>query len=90
MGEWVENEATYQFEIALEKIEELTEVNNKLRKRIFELESKTSSDTIIPNDTGRAADIFKAADKAMNKYTNNFLGKEFPRAKSKQTKRKSI
>ena len=86
MGE----EATYQFEIALEKIEELTKINNKLRKHIFELESKTSLATIIPDDTGRAAEIFKAADKAMNKYTNNFLGKEFPRAKSKQTKRKSV
>ena len=86
MGE----EATYQFEIALDKIEKLTKINNTLRKRIFELESKTSTVTIMPDDTGRAADIFKAADKAMNKYTNNFLGKEFPRAKSKQTKRKSV
>ena len=86
MGE----ETTYQFEIALEKIEKLTEVNNRLRKRIFELESKSSTVTISPDNTGRAEDIFRAADKAMNNYTNNFLGKEFPRAKPKQTKRKSI
>ena len=86
----MENEATYQFEIALEKIEELTEVNDKLRKRIFELESKTSSVIIKPKAPSRAEKIFKEADKAMNKYTNNFLGKEFPRAKSKQTKRKSV
>ena len=31
MGE----EATYQFEIALDKIEKLTKINNTLRKRIF-------------------------------------------------------
>ena len=89
MGEWEEKEATYQFEIALEKIEELTEVNDKLRKRIFELESKTSSVIIKPKAPSRAEKIFKEADKAMKKYTNN-LRKEFPRAKPKQTKRKSI
>ena len=88
MGE----EATYQFEVALEKIEELTQVNNKLRKRIFELETKSSAITIEPDNLyiGRAKRIFKAADEAMKKYTNNFLGKEFPHAKSKQAKRKSV
>jgi len=88
MGE----EATYQFEVALEKIEELTQVNNKLRKRIFELETKSSTITIEPDNLyiGRAKSIFKAADEAMKNYTNNFLGKEFPHAKSKQTKRKSV
>ena len=86
MGE----ETTYQFEIALEKIEKLTEANNRLRKRIFELENKTSTVTITQNNAVRAEDIFRAADKAMNNYTNNFLGKEFPRAKPKQTKSKSI
>ena len=85
MGE----EATYQFEIALEKIEELTKINNKLRKHIFELESNTSTVIIKSDSRNRTEAIFREADKAMKKYTNN-LRKEFPRAKPKQTKRKSI
>jgi len=85
----VGEEATYQFEIALDKIEELTEQNNKLQKRIFELQNKSSEITIEPNSKDRSEIIFKEADAAMKKY-KNYLRREFPSAKSKQAKRKPV
>ena len=85
MGE----EATYQFEIALDKIEELTEQNNKLQKRIFELQNKSSEITIEPNSKDRSEIIFKEADAAMKRFTNK-LRKELSNAKSKQGQGKPV
>ena len=82
-------ETTYQFEIALDKIEELTEQNNKLQKRIFELQNKSSEIKIAPDTSHRSKLVFKEAEDAMKRY-KDYLRKEFPNAKSKQAKRKSI
>ena len=82
-------ETTYQFEIALDKIEELTEQNNKLQKRIFELQNQSSEVKIAPDTSHRSKLVFKEAEDAMKRY-KDYLRKEFPSAKPKQTKRKSI
>ena len=80
------------FEIALEKINTLTEHNNDLLSRVEELESKLrdvkleSNHVIIEPITEevRFKNIANEADKAMKKY-KQYLKREFKNAKSKQS-----
>ena len=84
---------TYQqfnFQIALDKIETLTQHNNELLDRVDKLEDelrennkKLGNHTIEYND--RFNDLSKDAENAMNRY-KKYLKKEFPNAKSKQSK----
>ena len=88
------------FEKALETIQTLSDQNEELMDKIQELENKVSSlatdkikiDPInkveIKNDD-RLNEISKGAEKAMKRY-KQFLKKEFPNAKSKQTERQSV
>ena len=77
------------FEIALEKINTLTDQNHELMNRIEQLESeiiKRNEIKIKPITTeSRFEHITDDADAAMKRY-QQFLRKEFPNAKSKQSK----
>ena len=89
-----EESLTQNFEIALEKIESLTEDNNHLMNEISKLKSEIAKaqEVSISSYSGedrRFKNIMSGADKAMERY-KTFLKKEFPNAKSKQTKRKSV
>ena len=89
-----EESLTQNFEIALEKIESLTEDNNYLMNEISKLKSEIAkaqevSISSYNGDDIRFKNIMSGADKAMDRY-KTFLKKEFPNAKSKQTKRKSV
>ena len=89
-----EESLTQNFEIALEKIKSLTEDNNYLMNEISKLKSEIAKaqEVSISSYSGedrRFKNIMSGADKAMERY-KTFLKKEFPNAKSKQTKRKSV
>ena len=83
---------TLNFEIALEKINTLTEHNNNLLNRVEELETQLrdikseSSNIIIKPITqeNRFNNIASEADAAMKRY-KQYLKKEFKDAKSKQS-----
>ena len=81
------------FEIALEKINMLTDQNHELMNQVEELKERIrkKNELVIEPVTreSRFKDITSGADKAMERY-KQFLKKEFPNAKSKQTKRQSI
>jgi len=81
------------FEIALEKITTLSDQNHELMNRIEELESqiaKSKEVRIRPMTAEiRFENITDGADAAMERY-KQFLKKEFPHAKSKQSKRQSV
>ena len=93
-----EEVGTYQqfnFEIALEKIETLTEHNNELLDTIDRLEEqlknnnlKTTHSLREPKDS-RVENIAEEADAAMIRFTAK-LRKELTNAKSKQSKRKPV
>ena len=76
------------FEIALEKINTLTDQNHELMNKIEQLEfeiAKKNEIKITPiTAESRFEDITDSADAAMKRY-KQFLKKEFPNAKSKQS-----
>ena len=88
-----EDSLKFNFEIALEKIDSLTEDNNKLMNEVERLKTEISKaeEVSMPSTSNerRWQNIVNGADKAMERY-KTFLRKEFPNAKSKQTKRKSV
>lgn len=89
-----EDSLKLNFEIALEKIKSLTEDNNHLMNEIGKLKSEIAKAQKVPispynGDDRRFKNIMCGADQAMERY-KTFLKKEFPNAKSKQTKRQSV
>ena len=89
------DELKFNFEIALEKIDTLTNQNNELLDKIDELEAKlesSKSSHIIKPDTAttRYNNVSREADKAMKRFTAK-LNKEINKnAKSKQSKRQPV
>ena len=86
------------FEIALEKVDVLTEHNERLMDIIADLEYKLAQSkqpVITPepeqnlNNNKRLQEISEGAERAIERY-KQFLNKEFPNAKSKQSKRQSV
>ena len=86
------------FEIALEKVDVLTEHNERLMDIITDLEYKLAQykePVITPepeqnlNNNKRLQEISEGAERAIERY-KQFLNKEFPNAKSKQSKRQSV
>ena len=78
------------FEIALEKIDTLTNQNNELLDKIDELEAKLesskSSHTIKPDTaTTRYNNVSREADKAMKRFTSKLKKEINKNAKSKQS-----
>tara|TARA_Y100000310_G_scaffold213136_1_gene214045 strand:- start:161 stop:430 length:270 start_codon:yes stop_codon:yes gene_type:complete len=76
------------FEIALEKIDTLSKHNQELMNKVEELTYKLSQPKnepihILP--TNKFDNISKDAEAAIKRY-QQFLKKEFPHAKSKQSK----
>ena len=89
---------TYQqfnFQIALEKIERLTEQNNELLDTIDRLETQLKNNSVVKThalrepESNRFKKISEEADAAMKRFTTK-LRKETPNAKSKQGKRESV
>ena len=82
------------FEIALEKIDTLSEHNQSLLDRIQDLEyelSKSKNEITIEPQTPekRFSSVSAGADAAMKRY-KQYLKKEFSNAKSKQSKRQPV
>tara|TARA_R100000808_G_scaffold9802_1_gene26584 strand:- start:173 stop:463 length:291 start_codon:yes stop_codon:yes gene_type:complete len=86
------------FEIALEKVDVLTDHNERLMDIITDLEYKLAQykePVITPepeqnlNNNKRLQEISEGAERAIERY-KQFLNKEFPNAKSKQSKRQSV
>ena len=85
----------FNFEIALEKIDTLTNQNNELLDKIDELEAKLenskSSHTIKPDTaTTRYNNISRQADKAMKRFTAKLKKEIDKNAKSKQSQGQSV
>ena len=89
---------TYQqfnFQIALEKIETLTEHNNELLDTIDRLETQLKRENIKIThslrepQSNRFKKVSEEADAAMKRFSTK-LRKELSNAKSKQSKRKPI
>ena len=76
------------FEIALEKIDTLSKHNQELMNKVEELKHKISKPEVEIDSNGtvtnRFHNITAKADAAMKRY-KQFLKKEFPNAKSKQS-----
>ena len=76
------------FEIALEKIDTLSEHNQALLDRIQDLEYELSQSKVQITEPSSSEDRFRnitaGADEAMNRY-KEYLKKEFKNAKSKQS-----
>ena len=76
------------FEIALEKINTLADQNHELMNKIEQLESEIAKRNEIKirpiTAESRFEDITDGADVAMERY-QQYLKKEFPHAKSKQS-----
>ena len=92
------------FEIALEKVDVLTDHNERLMDIITDLEYKLAqskdpvitpepeqidTSTLYLNNNKRLQEISEGAERAIERY-KQFLNKEFPNAKSKQSKRQSV
>ena len=83
------------FEKALETINSLSEQNEVLMDQIQDLKLKltlSESEIDIPKvevDDRKYKQISEGAEAAMKRY-KQFLKKEFPHAKSKQSKRQSV
>ena len=80
----------FNFEIALEKIDTLTNQNNELLDKIDELEAKlesSKSSHIIELDTAttRYNNVSREADKAMKRFTAKLKKEIDKNAKSKQS-----
>ena len=89
---------TYQqfnFQIALDKIETLTEQNNELLDTIDRLEKQLTDNKIEKTHTlrepqdNRFTRLSEEADAAMKRFTTK-LKKELSNAKSKQSKREPV
>ena len=89
---------TYQqfnFQIALEKIESLTEQNNELLDTVDRLEKQLKDNKIEMThnlrepENNRFKRVSEEADAAMKRFTNK-LRKELSNAKSKQGKGESV
>ena len=89
---------TYQqfnFQIALEKIEELTEQNNELLDTVDRLEQQLKDNKmeithgLRKPESSRFKKISEEADAAMKRFTTK-LKKELNNAKSKQSKREPV
>ena len=89
---------TYQqfnFQIALEKIESLTEQNNELLDTVDRLEKqlkdnkKEMTHNLREPENNRFKRVSEEADAAMKRFTNK-LRKELSNAKSKQGKGESV
>ena len=89
---------TYQqfnFQIALDKIEALTEQNNELLDVVERLETQLkrkgieTTHNLREPESNRFQKISKEADAAMKRFTAK-LRKELTNAKSKQGKRESV
>ena len=85
----------FNFSIALEKIETLTEHNNelldtvdRLEKQLKEQNTETTHSLREPQNN-RFENIAEEADAAMKRFTTK-LRKELKNAKPKQSKRKSV
>jgi hypothetical protein len=83
------------FEIALEKINTLTQQNNELLDKVDELEVKLenlrSPYPIEPNTaTTRYNNISREAEAAMKRFTNKLTKEINKNAKSKQSKRQPV
>ena len=82
----------FNFEIALEKIDTLSEHNQALMDKIQDLEyelSQSKSEIKNYSPEERFNDISAGAEAAIKRYTQ-YLRKEFPSAKSKQSKRQPV
>ena len=84
------DELIFNFEIALEKIDTLTNQNNELLDKIDELEAKlenSKSSHIIKPDTAttRYNNVSREADKAMKRFTTKLKKEIDKNAKSKQS-----
>ena len=82
------------FEIALEKINTLSEHNQALLDKIQTLEfqlsqSKTKIKITSTNSEDRFRNVSAGADEAMKRY-KEYLKKEFKNAKSKQSQRQPV
>ena len=82
----------FNFEIALEKIDTLSKHNQVLMDKVQTLESKLSeskNEIKVSTAETRFHDISEEAEAAIKRY-KQFLIKEFPNAKSKQSKRQPV
>ena len=90
---------TYQqfnFQIALEKIEELTEQNNELLDTIDRSENQLKNNNVKMTHSLREPEgkrfekVAKEADDAMKRFTAKLRKELSKNGKSKQSKRKSV
>ena len=95
MEEEVNTYQQFNFQIALDKIEALTEHNNELLDTVDRLEKQLKDNSIVtthalrePEDN-RFKQVSEEADAAMKRFTTK-LRKELSNAKSKQGQRKSV
>jgi len=82
----------FNFEIALEKIDTLSEHNQVLMDRVQDLEyelSQSKSEIKDCSPEERFNSISAGAEAAMKRY-QQYLKKEFPNAKSKQSQRQPV
>ena len=80
------------FEIALEKIDTLSKHNQELMDQIQDLKyqmSQTKNEIKANTPEDRFKNISSGAEAAIKRY-KQFLNKEFPNAKSKQSKRQPV
>ena len=81
------------FEIALEKINTLSDQNHDLMNQIEQLKSEIAKRDKIKIEPITSEERFESitddADAAIKRY-KQFLRKEFPRAKSKQSQRQPV
>ena len=95
MAEEVDTYQQFNFEIALEKIETLTEHNNELLDTIDRLEKQLKRENIKIThslrepESNRFKKVSEEADAAMKRFTIK-LRKELSNAKSKQSQRKPV
>ena len=95
MGEETDTYQQFNFQIALDKIESLTEQNNELLDTVDRLEKQLKDNSVKTTHnlrepkSNRFIKISKEADDAMRRFTNK-LRKELSNAKSKQSKGKPV
>ena len=96
MEEEVNTYQQFNFEIALEKIEVLTEQNNELLDTIDRLEEQLKNNSVEINHSlriptkNRFTEISRGADAAMERFTAKLRKELNKNGKSKQSKRQPI